>query len=196
MSHIDSFRHAQVGSLAGIPVYLSLEDIDGDFRCPSHSLIIGGGSGEHPAATLSDPLRAVAFFVVTELPSLKLRPTVRAQWTQACQPFLTQTDKPIVTYFDWLPEDHDNFRASCRSPLLENSYAICADDMEFDDWLALGLGEFIFFAMPKLAAPLMAQLEGLPSHFRHLRYSNILLRPPNVPTYANGGNAFDIIVRY
>lgn len=60
MSHIDSFKHEIVGLFGGLLVYHPLEDIQGDFVCTPKCLLIGGGSGEHPALVIESPLKAVS----------------------------------------------------------------------------------------------------------------------------------------
>lgn len=55
MSYIDCFNHEEVCTVIGMPIYLALQDIDGDeFQCENNTLILGGGGGEHPAMTIKD----------------------------------------------------------------------------------------------------------------------------------------------
>ena len=43
MSYIDLFKHKEVGNVCGLPLYLALENIDGnEFKCKNGSIIIGG----------------------------------------------------------------------------------------------------------------------------------------------------------
>ncbi|RAU20299.1 hypothetical protein CU669_19220 [Paramagnetospirillum kuznetsovii] len=190
MSHIDSFKHAIVGEFIGLPVYLALEDIDGDFRCPVHSLIIGGGSGEHPAIVVSDPCAAVARFLDEELSGLSLTRKTREAWQASCSLHRQNDDTAILTFSHWTEESHREFRIRCESSTQSNSFSTYSGEKSLYQWLILGIGEFIFFAMPGLAADIMTQLEAPYGHFRHIRYNSILLIPPNMPVYANGGNAF------
>lgn len=47
MSYIDSFKHDHVGFIAGVPIYLPLQQIAGDeFQADESSIVLGGGSGE------------------------------------------------------------------------------------------------------------------------------------------------------
>ncbi len=57
----------------GISVYFPLEDIDGDFKCTTKQLLIGGGSGEDPALVIKNPLAATAMFLDEEIDGLKWR---------------------------------------------------------------------------------------------------------------------------
>lgn len=98
----------------------------------------------------------------------------------------------------------DRLRASCTTaalvtrrlppvPFFARSSALpnpCNEDMSVEEWLVLGFGEFVYFAMPALASPLIERLDEPYAHFCHVRYGNIMLIPPNMPVYANGGNAF------
>lgn len=199
MSHIDSFRHEIVGFFGGIPVYHPLEIIRGDFYCDPSQLVLGGGSGEHPAMVLEDPTAAVALFLDTELTALKNSPVPAAQhpltavaheWLEIVRPFTNGALDDYFTFYDWTDETHENFHALCTSRALPNPCWKDAWKADIRTWLALGFGEFVFFAMPDLAPDLVGQLRDPYAHFRHVRYANILLIPPNMPVYANGGNAF------
>jgi hypothetical protein len=60
------FKHKDTGYLVGeIPLYLALQDIDGeDFQCKENQFIIGGGGGEHPAMVINDINMAVIIFLI------------------------------------------------------------------------------------------------------------------------------------
>ena len=182
MSHIDSFKHELVGYLGVIPVYHPLEDIDGDFACTINQLVIGGGSGEHPALVIENLVHAVALFLKEEIPDIKkLRP-----WESIIAPYLNKTSSELLTYYDWTEETHENFSEMSRSETLQYQRM----RHEIDDWIILGIGEFVFFALPQLANELMSQLDNPYEEFRHMRYNNIMVVPPNFPVYSNGGNMF------
>ena len=70
VSHIDSFKHELIGLFGGLPVYRPLQLIDGDFQCDVNQLVLGGGSGEHPALVVKNLLAAVACYLDEELDSL------------------------------------------------------------------------------------------------------------------------------
>lgn len=44
--------------------------------------------------------------------------------------------------------------------------------------------------MPELAKPIMSKLENPYEGIKHVLFNNITLIPPNMPVYANGGNAW------
>ncbi len=182
MSHIDSFRHELVGYLGYLPVYHPLEEIDGDFHCSTQQLVLGGGSGEHPALVIQNPTYAVALFLREEVPDIRaLRP-----WQTILAPFLHQEEKEPLKYYEWDADRHESLLRLSQSNTLPNpNYG---EDLE--RWLLLGIGEFVFFAMPELAPSILSQLSDPYAHFRHMRYNNILIVPPNMPVYANGGNRF------
>lgn len=189
MSHIDSFKHQQVGEFLGLPVYLPLQDIDGDFQATTRQLLVGGGSGEHPAVVLTDPQAAAAAFLAEEDPHVDLSAEELKAWRAAIQPFAPDFPHKLLAFHDWSISDYHGFHERCRNPHT-SSYGIHESKMGVEYWMALGLGEFVFYAMPQLAPDLMARLAAPYAKFRHVIYSEVLLVPPNMPVYANGGNAF------
>jgi hypothetical protein len=196
MSHIDSFRHQIVGLFGLLPIYRPLEDIDGDFQCTTSQLLLGGGSGEHPAMVLTRLPTAVARYLqyclharVFDAHGATPTPTqeaIRAVIT----PYVGQPNDDVVTFYEWSAATHEHFAQLCRSPALPNRYSIYERTMSLHDWLILGLGEFIFFAMPDLATPILTKLNTPYQGFRHVYFNNIMLLPPNMPVYANSGNAY------
>ncbi|WP_300671565.1 hypothetical protein [Desulfoluna sp.] len=195
MSHIDSFKHEIVGLFGNVPVYHPLEEIQGDFVCTPKNLVLGGGSGEHPALVIESPLKAVAWFLNHELEPLRntelsaerfpLKTKVDA-WSPIIAPYLTSSPHDILTFYEWDKETYSRFGTLCKSPALPNPL----DDEPLETWLILGMGEFVFFAMPHLAPEIMTKLEDPYPCFHHTYHNNIMVIPPNIPVYANGGNAF------
>jgi hypothetical protein len=182
MSHIDSFKHEIVGFLGYLPVYHPLEDIDGDFICNPSQLLLGGGSGEHPALVIEDPTAAVAYF----LHAILADEEKLAHWRKIIEPFLNFSLSELLTFYDWDIERYSSFHQMSKSNALPNP----SDGKNIEGWLVLGIGEFVFFSMPHLAKALMDQLKDPYQHFHHMLYNNIMVIPPNFPVYANGGNRF------
>lgn len=190
MSHIDSFRHQLAGSLFGLPVYLPLQDIQGDFTCTTRQLVIGGGSGEHPALVLKDPPGAVAEFLREAVPGLKLAAPEEKAWRAVFEPFLPDRLRDVLVFYDWDLATYHAFYELCRSPAAQNPYMGERGWMEMEEWLIRGLGEFVFYALPHLAEGIAGKLEQPYAKFREVLFNNVMLVPPNMPVYANGGNAF------
>lgn len=198
MSHIDSFKHEIVGLFGSLPVYHPLEDIQGDFVCTPKNLLLGGGSGEHPALVIESPLEAVAWFLNNQFKALKnaeLSPdrfplkTKIDEWSPIIAPYLTASLDDILTFYEWDIDTYNNFANLCKSDALPNPLG----DERLENWLILGIGEFVFFAMPELASEIMTKLENPYIYFKHDYYNNIMVIPPNFPVYANGGNAFKCV---
>lgn len=197
MSHIDSFKHEIVGLFGGLPVYHPLEDINGDFKCSTKQLLIGGGSGEHPALVIESPLAAVACFINESLKYLKVSDAIENEWESVIEPFLifnadsspqSQGDVRIFQFYEWDIATYSDFAELCKSTALPNPFF--EGNYPLETWLILGIGEFVFFSMPDLATEIMSKLQNPYQHFYHMQYNNIMLIPPNFSVYANGGNAF------
>ncbi len=189
LSYIDSYKHQQVGLFGNIPVYRPLENIapsdnprwDGDFGCSIQQLVIGGGSGEHPGLVIQNPAAAVAEFALTcedftddEARCNELYPLLVGE------PFL---------FAGWGVADYHGFFEHCTSATLPNPFDPDGG-ISFETWLLAGIGEFIYYAMPDLALETVALIAPLHVEKHHIRYNNITIIPPNMPVYANGGNAF------
>ncbi len=182
MSHIDSFKHELVGMLGYLPVYHPLEEIIGDYKCGPNKLLLGGGSGEHPALVIENLTSAVAYFLDEEIltnPDLK-------DWEKIIAPFIDIPLADLITFHDWSIDRYHSFFEMTKSVVLPNPRK--EEDTEL--WIILGIGEFIFFSMPQLAKDILNNLENPYKHFHHMSYNNIMIVPPNIPVYANGGNLF------
>ena len=188
MSHIDSFKHQIVGVFVCIPVYRPLVTIDGDFYCDENQLVLGGGSGEHPALVLKDPEAAAAWFLYEEIPGLNISEEEKTEWREKVSRYVNRNVDDILEFYDWLEMDHRRFYELCTSDKVSSTYF--GNERSFEEWLVLGFGEFVYYAMPHLAPNVVATSEAPYAPFLHTEYNNILLIPPNFPVYSNGGNAF------
>lgn len=189
MSHIDSYKHEIVGLLGCLPVYHPLEDIPGsqdgeefDFSCTTEQLVIGGGSGEHPGLVLLDAASAVAEFVY-ECGDFELSDGLKSHLSGVIGL------PPHFNFAGWSTEDHHDFYELCVNGSLPNAFET-QSDITLEAWLHLGFGEFIYYAMPHLAAQLIEKIKPHHSSAGHIHYNNITLIPPGMPVYANGGNRF------
>lgn len=191
MSYIDSYQHEIIGLFGGIPVYHPLEDIPEpkgplvgeDFGCSRGQLVLGGGTGEHPAMVLRNPAGAVADFVLSsgdfEVPSDVKTRLSKAINVDAC-----------LYFAGWSVEDYHDFFQICTNATLPNPFDPDGDDMGLEVWLHRGFGEFIYYAMPQLAADMVRLTTPLHKDRDRVHYNNILIIPAHMPVYANGGNAF------
>jgi hypothetical protein len=200
MSHIDSFKHEIVGLFGNIPIYHPLEKIKGDFKCNPSQLLLGGGNGEHPALVIKNPTATVAWFLEHTLEPLrsddvkaKSHPLKRhlEEWDSVVESHINWSEKAHLIFYDWSMQTHHDFYKLCISTAIPNPYP--EDKQSIEEWLILGFGEFIFFAMPELAEKITSKLTQPYKHFHHMNYYNILLLPKNMPVYANGGNAFTFV---
>lgn len=201
MSYIDSYRHRLVGYFGHLPVYRPLEDIgDGTtdpdsefFDCRRDQLVIGGGSGEHPGLVLLRPPAAVAAFA-RHSGDFDLRGAIDAELADLIG------RAPMLLFAGWTDERHAAFRTLCASGPLLNRWSPDADwfphgPLDLETWVACGLGEFVYYAMPDLASDLVERLRPLHRDKHHMRFNVILLPPPGMPVYANGGTSFDATLR-
>jgi len=195
MSHIDSFKHQLVGYFFGLPVYLPLEDINGDFQCTTRQLLIGGGSGEHPALIVKNPLACVAMYLDENKVELKLSNREEEELEALYKPYLSWETEEVLDFCEWDIKVYHEFYKRCRTKRSLNSYR-SYEHISFERWLIMGFGEFFFFSMPQHAIELIDKIDvKYKKRFFYMRYNNILLIPPNMPVHANGGSAYISILK-
>jgi hypothetical protein len=194
VSHIDSFRHEIVGYFGWIAVYHPLEPINGDFACTPEQLVLGGGSGEHPALVFESPTACVARFLHDRLTRALDAPPrhdplhpVAEVWMEAVAPHADASPNALLTYYEWERHTHEAFREKATREGLPHSLR---PDEDLEDWLIRGIGAFVFFAMPGLAPAILSRLDAPYSYGIDPEPNNIRLILPNAPVFANGGNAF------
>ncbi|NHK26663.1 hypothetical protein FF098_001920 [Parvularcula flava] len=199
MSHIDSYPHEIVGMFGRLPVYHPLEDIEGeddehftgDFSCTTGQIVIGGGSGEHEGLILRKPAAAVGQFLWMLIGDDRIDGG-RDEWKELID--FSFYEREIIEFSGWSTKTHAKFYELCTTAL-PHPYDDDSFELGFEAWLIAGLGEFVFYAMPELASELMDKLDDPYRGIHHVEYNNITLIPPNMPVYANGGNAFTMTRR-
>lgn len=140
MSHIDSFAHRQVGTLLGrYPIYQALEKINGDFYARRGQLILGGGSGEHPAMVILDPAACVAALYWCEADSAK----VTGVRDDLCFAY-----EQIFKRYDWLFSDCHAFFEGCEPA--HQAWHYRDDDSTLEQWLMCQIGALIYQHLPQL----------------------------------------------
>lgn len=185
MSYIDSFDHEFIGYLGRLPLYHPLQVIDGcgwgchDFSASPENLLLGGGSGEHPA------------IVIHHLPSLVAR-FLTAQLYEGDEAKLTDTDKTYIDallypdnrleFCGWEVSDYARLQTMAENSLFMQPLR---EGMAVEEWIELSIGELVYYALPDLNP----QHQALQAAFRRIEIrptmNNITLVPPGYP--ASGG---------
>jgi len=193
MSYIDTIDHEFLGFFAGLPLYRPLATISDaqpnskEFNCTPANLILGGGSGEHPAIVLRQPASAVAAFVMdwtNKFPdTLPLHfPCEKGEWPVEWDDFLVENaavrGADLFSYADWETPDHHRFYELCQSPVMHSPYA--PGEQRFERWLSANLGELIFFCLPELVPDIDKHLPRARQLISHAFYVNILTPPPGL----------------
>lgn len=161
MSEIDCFEHEFLGSLNGLPIYhplapLKFELYGGSaFECDVSTLVVGGGSGEHPALAIRGLDSLVAEYLLYDLHmdeahghGRRVRPTESAAGN--LQDFV-YSDERELRFIDWQMRDHWNFYQNAMSPL---NFSPLETNGDAERWIRLSLGEFIYFSLPELCTHL------------------------------------------
>jgi len=196
MSEIGSTPHLLVGMFFGIPVYQPLGTGNIGYRNPQDghrlppqiyplnnvdvcTLLIGGGSGEHPAIVFHDVEHAVARYIVfassgDEIPQ-EISDKAKA----------IQGDLQTIEYCDWNNETHVEFRKRC-----DFQFRLSADEMSFEAWLLLNVGEFVFHMIPGYTMG-TKRLTKLAPQVPMISFQNILI--PYEKYDGNGRNRFKIV---
>ena len=179
MSYIDTFDHELVAFFAGLPLYHPLEQVSGspdrpdEFACSPSELILGGGEGEHSAMILREPGMAVRHFLDGALMSRTSELPAREQT------FLDDTPPAgqCLAFPGWSLEEMAEFAARFVAPGFVKPYHRERDG-PLERWVACNLGEFVYFAMPELAAGTLAELPAAQARVSGPLFLNVLILPP------------------
>jgi len=156
MSAIDTTYHFRIGEFLRVPLYQPLGNAhlvhrnpqDGH-RIPQHLmlvenvrpgvLVLGGGSGEHPAIIFHDPDHCVARYLeyCLQLGESAVDQTLKT----ACENM--QGDLQTIEYCDWTNQNHIDFRERCAY-----AFRHFKEEMRFEAWLLMSIGEFVFHLIP------------------------------------------------
>lgn len=183
MSYIDTIDHELVGFFAGLPLYHPLEAVTGaggdEFGCTPLQLVLGGGSGEHPAVVLTNPTSAAASFLLAATSSdhPQLSPTAQ-QFLDALPP-----PRECLHFAGWGIEDFRAFHERCTAPACVTPYRAEHDGL-LEGWVLRNLGEFVYFSMPDLAPEIRSQLGDVCAQVRYPLYYNVLVLPPGYVSLA------------
>jgi len=188
MSYIDSIKHEMVGYINGLPIYHPLETIkDGawgerDFSCSPENLVIGGGSGEHPALVVHHLGSLVARYLL-----LCIEKNAEHFNDRIPMPPEETVDRLADIAFDtgetlefcsWSMRQIRDFVELTKSSLHQTPLHETQDP---EDWIKESIGEFVYFSLPELN-PLHAEINSLPGiNDGLLGYwmKNVTCPPPN-----------------
>lgn len=182
MSYIDTFDHEFVGFFVGLPLYHPTETVDAatahadEFGCNAATLVLGGGPGEHPALLVTDPGGAVLHFLHFWL---ELAPDGRPNGVSA---HTLLPDAPpaerCVCFAGWHVRDYAAFYERCQSPAVPTPYGAELHG-HVEEWILGSLGEFIYLAMPELAASTLKALPDICRRVNRPIFYNVTILPPN-----------------
>jgi hypothetical protein len=192
MSYIDTIDHELVGIFAGLPVYHPLETLSGneptsgDFNCTPAHLVLGGGSGEHPAVVLQRPDVAVASFIQTWRDHAPAAQPTRdavslhadvAAWEPFLEEMYAIPEHEIWHFAGWSVPTYASFYSLCQSETLWHPYDATQSET-FEHWLTASFGEFVFFALSELCPNNATHLPRAKEVIQDALYVNVLVPPP------------------
>lgn len=190
MSYIDCIKHELLGNFNGLPIYHPLESVqennwgDYDFNCTPNNLILGRGSGEHPALVLHDLAGLAACYVLLCIDKLQkyypesyISPpesTLERLWDIA-----HRTEKHLE-FCEWSMIQIHRFVEFAKSPL--NNTPFDEEEISIEDWIKCSMGEFIFYSLPELNPDYeeIINLEGIKNNWElGYWFCNVNCPPPN-----------------
>ncbi len=185
MSFIDSYDHEYIGTLGYLPIYHPLQKItksvDYDFNASPNNLVLGGGSGEHPALVVHKLECIAAHFLYEQLTDDEDEQlsNIDTEYLDAlvCEPL-----DSIFEFCDWSIKDYTSLTQMVKSTAFMSPLG---EDQEVENWLCQSLGELIYFSLPDLN-PEHERLESIFKNFEiHANVENVRCSPPGYP--APGG---------
>jgi hypothetical protein len=146
MSYIDTFDHEYCGQIGYIPIYHPLQAVDdGDeFNCDPSCLVLGGGSGEHPALVIKRLDYLVALFLL-EIINDENETIVGIDTFRFLQDISCESDP--YRFEDWSVRHFAALLEMARSNL---NWKPIEDNQSVEDWLFTSIGEFVYFSLPEL----------------------------------------------
>lgn len=189
MSYIDSFDHELIGYLGYLPIYRPLEVISGeewggyDFSATPDNLILGGGSGEHPALVIHRPPSLVSRFLYDQL-------------TDDEAQSLSQTERDYLhgwyyagntlEFCQWSVRQYADLQQMVGSTAFITPLSA---GQAVEDWIMLTLGELIYYALPEFN-PEHQTLSAIFKRFDiRATMRNVSIVPPGYP--ACGGRVIE-----
>ena len=157
MTELGSTKYL-IGMLLGVPLYQPLpgerfhRNTQDGRRIPKHliwpaefddqMLVLGDGSGGHPAIVFADVDHCVARYLrwCLGLEAVEADATLKAGCANM------QGDIQTIEYWNWTNKNHLVFRRRCSF-----FYSHFEGRMSFEGWLLASVGEFVFHVIPSFS---------------------------------------------
>lgn len=156
MSYIDTLQHEICGVLAGLPLYRLLVTDTTELRAGPDHLLLGGGSGEHPAARfhmlsalyrflLSEELEDERFFGLDRIETLRC----------ALDPYTRSL--PDSDFSHWRGDDWARIIAHAQQEQGFGRPYSPEKDGSIEHWITTSIGEYVLVARTDLAVALLPE---------------------------------------
>ncbi len=185
MSFIDSYDHEFMGTLGCLPIYHPLEEIKAlgtpDFNASPDNLVLGEGSGGHPALVVHKLECLVAKFLYEQLTDDE-EEQLSSTDSDYIDGLICEPAENIFEFCSWSIRDYTSLSQMAKSTAFMSPLG---EDEEVEDWLCQSLGELVYFSLPDLN-PEHERLESIFKNFEITATKrNVLCSPPGYP--ASGG---------
>lgn len=158
MSYIDSCIHKYIANFNNLPLYLPLENLKGaEFCCTPRNLVLGGGSGEHPALVVHNLDGICSSYILDclfyyEEKQNKIHGDDNEYFPSILINNLFDILNPefsfeLLEFNGWSMIDYHDFVCNAKNSNLNPDYLGKIDSMcssHCEDWIMNSLGEFLF----------------------------------------------------
>lgn len=183
MSYIDSFDHEYIGNIGYLPIYHPLTTITGDkwgavdFGATPNNLVLGGGSGEHPALVIHNLPSVVVKFLYFNLLDSEEDDLTKEEKEYIDKLYYTEDDE-ILEFCGWSIRKLADLLTMSTSNILGSPLK---DDESVEEWLIRSIGELIYFSLPDLNP----EHEKIFKIFKRFpicaKMHNVVILPPGYP---------------
>lgn len=152
MSYIDLFKHNLLGHFLLLPIYLPLENSNGEeFSFTTENLVIGGGSGEHPAIVIHNLDKVVAMYLLHCLITLEENGQEIPQEIYDQLYDLANDKRKVLEFCNWSIDTYRNFAEMVDKYALNPAQCSIFDGaINYEDYLASAIGEFLYHSIPEI----------------------------------------------